>query len=106
MSSLTQLTPPWTVPLPGTAAIAVQLDTQNYYRTSIVAQGLAVAETVTAEIKISDTVFVPAYDENGLLAVATATKPHIVLVGGPDYRLSKTVTVAPGHIYFAPCSNN
>lgn len=100
MASTNQIAPS------GTAASAVQLDTQNYYRVSIIATGLADAETVTADIKISDTVFIPAYDENGVLAVATAAKPHIVLVGGPDYRLSKSITASAGSIYFAPCSNN
>lgn len=91
---------------PTTAGGTFVLDAQNYYRVTFIAAGLAGAETVAATVVISDTVSVPALDENGVAAIATATKPMIVLVGGPAYLLTQSATVGSSSTYVAPCSNN
>lgn len=78
-------------------------EAQDYYRVTVFAVGLAAAETLTASVvNPNGGAAVVATTEAGALAVATATAPSFVLVGGPTYILAKTATAAAGSVYFCP----
>ena len=89
-----------------TEAETALLDTANYYRVTLAADGLAGAAVLTVKIVMPNGALVTANDESGAAVTVSATANSAVLVGGPVYSIAKPVTAGAASVAFSPCSNN
>lgn len=86
-----------------TAAVSNQTpyDAGPHSEVSFLAYGLAGAETITPYVATSGG-WVQLYDSSGTAITMTATKPQLVLPGGPRYGFTKSATAGAAGLDAAP----